>query len=112
MLDVRLYAPRASVVIVWASGELDILAADVLADQVEQQVARAGDVVLDLCNVSVVGPAGVDVLRRLRKEAAQVGVRVHLAAEEESVRSCLAEAALDDDAIHHSAAAAIARLPL
>ena len=109
--DVRLYAPSDRVVIVWACGELDSPGGAVLARQVGRQLTRAQDVVVDLCNVTAVGAAGVDALRRVRKEAAEVGVQVHLAAEREPVRQSLVEAALDEGGIHLSAGAAIATLP-
>lgn len=103
----RLYAPTADVVIVWAAGRLDAAAADELAACVERQVLRAGDVVVDLSHVTVLEPPGVDPLRRMHKEAAEYGVRVHLAADEPDLRTRLVEAGLGDPPIRCSAAAVL-----
>lgn len=106
-LDVRLYAPTVDLVIVWAAGRIDAPGAGELAACVERQVPRAVDVVVDLSHVTVLEPPGVDPLRRMRKEAADCGVRVHLAADAPGIRTRLVEAGLGDPPIHCSAAAVI-----
>jgi anti-anti-sigma regulatory factor len=110
-LDVRLHAPTVDLVIVWAAGWIDEDTAVELAVCVERQAQRADDIVVDLSHVTALEPSGVDALRRMHKEAADSGVRVHIAADAPGIRTSLVEAGLGDTTIHCSAAAVIAGLP-
>jgi anti-anti-sigma regulatory factor len=56
LMDLRLHMPRPDVVIVRVSGAVDPVTAPVLAALVGKQLLRMPHVVLDLGEVSVLGP--------------------------------------------------------
>ncbi|HKS51708.1 MAG TPA: STAS domain-containing protein [Pseudonocardiaceae bacterium] len=70
---VRLHAPIPDVVIVRVSGTVNRRGAQLLAELARKQLNRAPHVVIDLANVSVLGPQGVAALLRLHQEAMALG---------------------------------------
>jgi anti-anti-sigma factor len=77
-MDLRLHMPRPDVVIVRVSGAVDPVAAPVLAALVGKQLLRVLHVVLDLGEVTVLGPQGLTVLLMLYQEAMARGVELHI----------------------------------
>jgi anti-anti-sigma factor len=77
-MDVRLHMPRPDVVIVRVSGTVGGVTAPVLAERVGKQLLRVPHVVLDLGEVSVLGPQGLTVLLMLCREAMARGVELHV----------------------------------
>ncbi len=95
-LDLRIYAPIPEVVIVRVSGVVDSRTAPVLAKRVNKQLTRASHVVIDLGQVTVLGPLGLAVLRRLQSQATANGTQIHLAtAQRADVHRALHGAGLD-----------------
>lgn len=78
MMDLRLHMPRSDVVIVRVSGVVNSVAAPVLAARVGKQLLRVPHVVLDLGEVSVLGPQGLTVLLMLYQQAMAIGVELHV----------------------------------
>jgi anti-anti-sigma factor len=78
LMDVRLHMPRPDVVIVRVSGAVGGMTAPVLAERVGKQLQRVPHVVLDLGEVSVLGPQGLTVLLMLCQEAMARGVELHV----------------------------------
>jgi anti-anti-sigma factor len=70
---VRLHKPTPDAVIVRVSGTVDRRGALLLAELARKQLNRAPHVVIDLSNVSTLGPRGVAVLLMLHKEAVARG---------------------------------------
>jgi anti-anti-sigma factor len=77
-MDLRLHMPRTDVVIVRVSGAVDPVAAPVLAALVGKQLLRVLHVVLDLGEVTVLGPQGLAVLLMLYQEAMARGVELYV----------------------------------
>jgi anti-anti-sigma factor len=77
-MDLRLHMPRTDVVIVRVSGAVDPVAAPVLAALVGKQLLRVLHVVLDLGEVTVLGPQGLTVLLMLYQEAMARGVELYV----------------------------------
>jgi anti-anti-sigma factor len=77
-MDLRLHMPRPDVVIVRVSGAVDPVTAPVLAALVGKQLLRMPHVVLDLGEVSVLGPQGLTVLLMLYQEAMARGVELQI----------------------------------
>jgi anti-anti-sigma factor len=77
-MDLRLHMPRPDVVIVRVSGAVDPVTAPVLAARVGKQLLRMPHVVLDLGEVSVLGPQGLTVLLMLYQEAMARGVELQI----------------------------------
>jgi anti-anti-sigma factor len=77
-MDLRLHMLRPDVVIVRVSGAVDPVAAPVLAALVGKQLLRVPHVVLDLGEVSVLGPQGLTVLLMLYQEAMARGVELQI----------------------------------
>jgi anti-anti-sigma factor len=77
-MDLRLHMPRPDVVIVRVSGAVDPVTAPVLAALVGKQLLRVPHVVLDLGEVSVLGPQGLTVLLMLYQEAMARGVELQI----------------------------------
>jgi anti-anti-sigma factor len=77
-MDMRLHMPRPDVVIVRVSGAVDPVAAPVLAALVGKQLLRVLHVVLDLGEVTVLGPQGLTVLLMLYQEAMARGVELQI----------------------------------
>lgn len=95
-LDLRLYSPRAEVVVVRVSGALDERGADLLGERVGQQLARASHVVVDLGEVPSLRLRGARVLAELDREATRCGACLHISGvEDASVRDQLRSAHLD-----------------
>ncbi len=95
-LDLRLHQPRPDVVIVRVIGAVDNFGASLLAKRVGAQLTRAGHVVIDLGDVSVLGPRGLAVLRSLRHQAMTRGTKLHITrAEHDAVRRALQSTGLD-----------------
>jgi anti-anti-sigma factor len=89
-MDLRLHMPRPDVVIVRVSGAVDPVAAPVLAARVGKQPLRVPHVVVDLGEVSVLGPQGLTVLLMLYQEAMARGVELHIVGvERDAVRQPL-----------------------
>jgi anti-anti-sigma factor len=78
LMDLRLHMPRPDVVIVRVSGAVDPVTAPVLAALVGKQLLRMPHVVLDLGEVSVLGPQGLTVLLMLYQEAMARGVELQI----------------------------------
>lgn len=78
MMDLRLHMPRPDVVIVRVSGAVDPVTAPVLAALVGKQLLRVLHVVLDLGEVTVLGPQGLAVLLMLYQEAMARGVELYV----------------------------------
>jgi anti-anti-sigma factor len=78
LMDLRLHMLRPDVVIVRVSGAVDPVAAPVLAALVGKQLLRVPHVVLDLGEVSVLGPQGLTVLLMLYQEAMARGVELQI----------------------------------
>jgi anti-anti-sigma factor len=77
-MDLRLHMPRPDVVIVRVSGAVDPVAAPVLAALVGKQLLRVPHVVLNLGEVTVLGPQGLTVLLMLYQEAMARGVELYV----------------------------------
>jgi anti-anti-sigma factor len=77
-MDLRLHMPRPDVVIVRVSGAVDPVAAPVLAALVGKQLLRVPHVVLNLGEVTVLGPQGLTVLLMLYQEAMARGVELQI----------------------------------
>lgn len=77
-VDLRLHRPRPDVVIVRLSGTVDELTAPVVAARVSKQLHRAPHVVVDLGQVSVLGPQGRTVLFMLHQQAMTLGAQLHV----------------------------------
>jgi anti-anti-sigma factor len=77
-MDLRLHMPRHDVVIVRVSGAVNPVTAPVLAALVGKQLLRMPHVVLDLGEVSVLGPQGLTVLLMLYQEAMAPGVELQI----------------------------------
>jgi anti-anti-sigma factor len=78
LMDLRLHMPRPDVVIVRVSGAVDPVAAPVLAALVGKQLLRVPHVVLNLGEVTVLGPQGLTVLLMLYQEAMARGVELYV----------------------------------
>lgn len=81
--EVRLYSPRAGVVVVRVSGVVDGPGADLLGERVRQQLARAEDVVIDVSQVPALDRSGTRMLADLDREAGLRGVHLHVAGVED-----------------------------
>jgi anti-anti-sigma factor len=77
-VDLRLHMLRPDVVIVRVSGTVDEVTAPLVAERVGKQLHRAPHVVLDLGDVSVLGPQGLTVLLMLHQQAMTHGSRLHI----------------------------------
>jgi anti-anti-sigma factor len=75
---VRLHAPTPDVVIVRVSGTVNRRGAQLLAELARKQLNRAPHVVIDLANVSVLGPRGVAALLTLHQEAMALGTDLRI----------------------------------
>ncbi len=65
-------------------GTVDEAGAALMATRVEHQLGRALHVVLDLSEVRVVCPAGVDVLLELHRAATARGTQLHITGGEQA----------------------------
>jgi anti-anti-sigma factor len=74
----RLHTPTPHVVIVRVSGTVDRRGAQLLAELACKQFNRAPHVVIDLGDVSVLGPRGVAVMLTLHREAMARGTELHI----------------------------------
>jgi anti-anti-sigma factor len=74
----RLHTPTPDVVIVRVSGTVNRRGAQLLAELARKQLNRAPHVVIDLGDVSVLGPRGVAVLLTLHQEAMARGTELHI----------------------------------
>jgi anti-anti-sigma regulatory factor len=94
--DLRLYSPRAEVVVVRVVGTLDERGAGLLGERVGQQLARATHVVVDLAEVPTLRPCGARVLADLDREPTRTGACLHISGvEDATVRDQLRSAHLD-----------------
>ena len=74
----RLHTPTPDAVIVRVSGTVDRRGAQLLAELARKQLNRAPHVVIDLGNVSALGPRGVAVLLMLHQEATGRGTDLRI----------------------------------
>jgi anti-anti-sigma factor len=89
-LDLRVYAPIPEVVIVRVSGVVDGVTAPMLATRVDNQLARAPHVVVDVGDVSAVDPQALAVLWPLQDKAVAAGTEIHIVrADDDEVRRAL-----------------------
>ncbi len=77
-VDLRLHMPRPDVVIVRVSGAVGGVTAPLVTERVGKQLTRAPHVVLDLGEVSVLGPQGLTALGMLHQQAMARGVQLHI----------------------------------
>lgn len=84
-LEIRLHAPAPWVAVVRLSGDLDLLTAPALRDQLWAQLRTRAHVVVDLEDVTTVGSDGLAVLATACGAAHAAGVQLVLAAGGETV---------------------------
>lgn len=113
LVDLRVHMPRPDVVIVRVSGTVDRLNARLVADLAGKQLHRAPHVVLDLGDVSVLGPRGLTVLLTLHQQAMARETQLHIVgAEHDAVGRPLHVTGLAQLlSLEPTADAVIARLP-
>jgi len=101
------------VVIVRVSGTVNAHTASLLAQRVGSQLSRAPHVVVDLGEVTVLGPLGLAVLVTLHQKATAGGTEIHIAgAGHHALRRALRITGLDQFlTLDPTADAVISRLP-
>lgn len=79
-LEVRLHEPVPGVAVVRLAGELDLLTAPLLRDQLHAQLRLRSHVVVDLEDVTFIGSHGLAVLVDVHNAARAAGIELFLTA--------------------------------